>query len=272
MRDNPGDGTTASICNISPSDQAGQVDNLVTRIEKLEQTVAELVAADISANQLSDLSQQAGWITGVTYLGTEGWTQTPAGTLIPPTGLALTTLINGFGVGVQSSGFAGGAVGIDGIKYVYGGYLTDIASGGTHYLHVSSALSSLAELGDTTLAAGDVHNSTYTGWRTTDDAAANFIVIADVEIIAGTAPPSSGWVTLSLQRTRVVGTIHTNFSHGSCEFPVGTFGGDDANSFSLIGYTKLNNLVAEGFQFSIKNNTDGDVQINSLLCTFIKVS
>ena len=171
---------------------------------------------------------------------------------------------------VPASG--GGAVNIDGIKYVYGGYLTDIASGGTHYLHVSSALSSLAELGDTTLAAGDVHNSTYTGWRTTDDAAANFIVIADVEIIAGTAPPSSGWVTLSLQRTRVVGTIHTNFSHGSCEFPVGTFGGDDANSFSLIGYTKLNNLVAEGFQFSIKNNTDGDVQINSLLCTFIKVS
>ena len=80
------------ICAVSPSDMVGQVDNLLSRIEALEQAVAELQSQNVSAIQLSDLSQSGGWLYDVTYLGMPGWTQTAAGTLIPPPGVSLSSL------------------------------------------------------------------------------------------------------------------------------------------------------------------------------------
>jgi hypothetical protein len=87
-----GGGSASSVCSISPSDMAGQIDNLLERIEALEQAVAELTAANITATQLSDISENGGWIYNVTYMGIEGWIQTPNGTLIPPSGVSLSTL------------------------------------------------------------------------------------------------------------------------------------------------------------------------------------
>jgi len=81
------------ICSISPSDMMGQLDNMLSRIEDLEKTIAELKASNTEAIQLSDLSQSAGWIYDVTYMGTAGWTQTPAGTLIPPVGFTVSEIL-----------------------------------------------------------------------------------------------------------------------------------------------------------------------------------
>lgn len=55
----PGNG----ICWISPSDLAGQVFNLMSRIAQLESDVALLKAANVTANQTSDLSGDLGNVT-----------------------------------------------------------------------------------------------------------------------------------------------------------------------------------------------------------------
>lgn len=84
--------TDSGVCAISPSDLVGYTGNALNRLKELEQRVAELEAKNTEVNQLSDLSQQVGWVGGITYLGTAGWTQTAAGTLIPPPGVSLSTL------------------------------------------------------------------------------------------------------------------------------------------------------------------------------------
>ncbi len=85
-------GTAGSVCALTPSDQAQVVDNLIARIESLETAVMQLLTANIKANQLSDLSQQVGWVGNITYMGQPGWTQTEYGTLIPPAGMSLSSL------------------------------------------------------------------------------------------------------------------------------------------------------------------------------------
>lgn len=81
--------TDTGVCAISPPELVGYTGNALNRITALEQRVAELEAGNVEANQLSDLSQQVGWVGGVTYLGVEGWIQTEYGTLIPPAGFTL---------------------------------------------------------------------------------------------------------------------------------------------------------------------------------------
>lgn len=90
----PGDGggSTPQICAVSPSDQAGQIDNILSRLDALENAISQLATTNVTASQLSDISQQIGWVYGVTYMGVEGWTQTAAGTLIPPAGVSLSSL------------------------------------------------------------------------------------------------------------------------------------------------------------------------------------
>jgi hypothetical protein len=85
-----GGGSTGFNCRISPADEVAVIENLLDRIKDLEADVARLKSGVVEANQLSDLSQQVGWVTGVTYMGTEGWTRTAAGTLIPPAGWSLS--------------------------------------------------------------------------------------------------------------------------------------------------------------------------------------
>lgn len=75
-------------CWVSPSDQAGQIDNILDRLKKVEDLVALLTGANLSVGQLSELSEQVGWVT-VDYLGQPGWIQTEYGTLIPPPGFSI---------------------------------------------------------------------------------------------------------------------------------------------------------------------------------------
>lgn len=83
-------GTAGSMCAISPSDQVGIIDNLLTRIEKLEFALSQVLGANLHANTLGDLSSQVGWVYGVEYMGIPGWIQTEYGTLIPPAGFTLS--------------------------------------------------------------------------------------------------------------------------------------------------------------------------------------
>jgi hypothetical protein len=86
----PGGGSANSVCAISPSDLVGTIDNLISRIEKLESTLSQVLGANLHSETLSELSQQVGWVYGVEYMGVPGWIQTEYGTLIPPPGFTLS--------------------------------------------------------------------------------------------------------------------------------------------------------------------------------------
>src|SRR5258706_1717580 len=90
--DTSGGGSTSNFCAPTPSDMEGQINNILSRLDALEKTVSEMQGADVTATQLSDFAAQVGWVYGVTYMGTPGWIQTEAGTLIPPPGLSLSSL------------------------------------------------------------------------------------------------------------------------------------------------------------------------------------
>jgi hypothetical protein len=82
-------GTAASVCAISPSDTVGVLNNFLTRIEKLEEIMMQIASANVLAGQISEISQQIGWMYGIEYLGQPGWAQTSYGTLVPPPGFTL---------------------------------------------------------------------------------------------------------------------------------------------------------------------------------------
>lgn len=84
-----GGGGLGQVCIPTNSDLAGAIDNLLARIEFLEKQLAIMLGENVEAGQLSDISQQVGWVHGITYAGIEGWTRTEAGTLIPPAGFSL---------------------------------------------------------------------------------------------------------------------------------------------------------------------------------------
>jgi hypothetical protein len=84
-------GTAGSICTISPEDTTAVLGNLISRIEKLEFNLSQILGANLHAEQLSDLSSQVGWVYGVEYMGVPGWIQTEYGTLIPPAGFTLSS-------------------------------------------------------------------------------------------------------------------------------------------------------------------------------------
>lgn len=81
------------ICDASPMDMQANIDNILTRLTALEDVVAQILSGDVDAVQLSDISTSAGWLYDVTYMGIPGWTQTPAGTLIPPSGFTVSEIL-----------------------------------------------------------------------------------------------------------------------------------------------------------------------------------
>lgn len=66
----------AEMCWVSPADQAGTIDNLMSRVAKLEETIALLTGGDVSANQLADITPKAGVLTDLTAVSSNaagGW-------------------------------------------------------------------------------------------------------------------------------------------------------------------------------------------------------
>jgi hypothetical protein len=100
----------SGVCSISPSDMAGQIDNILTRLENLEEVIAQLSTSNVNAIQLSDISESVGWVYDVEYMGIPGWTQTAAGTLIPPLGFTVSEILANAQAGQLATSGGGGGV------------------------------------------------------------------------------------------------------------------------------------------------------------------
>lgn len=271
MAVDPGDiSGDSGICSLSPADMAGALDNIITRLAAVENALIALLSTNIEAEQLSDISGDLGWIYNVTYLGIEGWTQTPAGTLIPPAGwTGLSTLANDL-LEWQLSG-GGGNVNIDGIMSVYGSdFGTDIASSSNKFFHVNSTLTAYVDLGDAKLSEGSVASGARTGW-VPDTQGTSYIVIAEWELYDGSSAPTSGFVQAVNYRTRTGSSTATHIGDSTQTWH-DPAGGSWPVYVQCISSTDIGSSNPEGFEFRIYNRTDGDIQINNLKCTFIKVS
>ena len=127
---NPGGGGSTEICNVSPSDQAGQINNILDRLTNCEIAIAKLAGLDVSATNASDMVASLGTITNGTIImpdnSVSGWTNS-----IPPgdfTGSiisngVITTWTDGV-VSFEVLSTGGGGVTVGG----GGGGLTDVAS------------------------------------------------------------------------------------------------------------------------------------------------
>jgi hypothetical protein len=79
-----------AMCWVSPADEKGNIDNLSTRVARLEEIIALLTGMDISALQLSDITAKAGVLQNLAATASNaagGWTT--SGTF---TGTAISTL------------------------------------------------------------------------------------------------------------------------------------------------------------------------------------
>lgn len=84
----PSGGLAGGLCLVSPSDQAGMIDNLVSRVAYLEQVVSLILGHDITAGTLSEITDQLGTVTNATLINAaNGWTTD--GTF---SGVAISTL------------------------------------------------------------------------------------------------------------------------------------------------------------------------------------
>lgn len=55
-----GGGSTTNFCSTNPADQVGSIDNILSRLTAIETILSMLLGTDITAIQLSDISQDAG--------------------------------------------------------------------------------------------------------------------------------------------------------------------------------------------------------------------
>ncbi len=150
----------SGVCAISPSDLVGYTGNALNRIKDLEQRVAELEAANVQVNQLSDLSQQVGWVGGITYAGTAGWTQTEYGTLIPPAGFYIGNVIPGYHAGFYD------ATGTLQLGFGTDGTLSGASYPGSNYVTFNTLTGSPG--GNMTLGAISITNGSFYTWDGTD--------------------------------------------------------------------------------------------------------
>ncbi len=63
--DSGGGGSTTSICVPTPFDQQQTIDNILARLTNIEQILSQLLGVDITTIQLSDITQNAGNLTGL---------------------------------------------------------------------------------------------------------------------------------------------------------------------------------------------------------------
>jgi len=267
MADWPGEGGTlggTQICNVSPSDSAGTIDNLKQRVEKLENTVAQILSGNVEALQLSDIAASLGWVTDVTYLGTDGFTLTPAGTLIPPTGwTGLSSVIDGLsGLSLYSGGNSVGGFNTLSV-YNYDWYGIDIGAGGGGYIHPYQIPSDWPASGDTGLYEGTAGGDT--AWIR--DSMADFLIFIYAQINAGTTNPTYGFTRCAVTRQEVggsnwfVGDVNTDVD------PTGVY----PTYINGVVPAKISKDAVDGFKFRIYNRTDGDIWVNKFIVTFMQI-
>lgn len=59
-----GGGSTTNFCSTNPADQVANIDNILSRLTAIETILSQLLGTDITAIQLSDISQDLGTILG----------------------------------------------------------------------------------------------------------------------------------------------------------------------------------------------------------------
>jgi len=151
--------------------------------------------------------------------------------------------------------------------FVTGGSTTDIAAGSDAFMHPQSTLSTGVDYGNVILHSGSVAGGARLGWVAQQTS--RYIIIADFFFNSGTSAPTDGWVTGFLYRSRVSSGVLSYFAQQSFHVPSGGFT-SDVTGFSLVGTTKINaNDLSEGFEFRLRNYSDGDIVWTALYVTFI---
>lgn len=101
-----GGGTTSSVCSISPSDEKAILGNLNNRVSDIERFLSQLVAADVHANNLAELSTDLGNVLNGTlmlpYSPNSPWAG-PGGTIPVPDGYT-GSVINGNVISMWNNG------------------------------------------------------------------------------------------------------------------------------------------------------------------------
>lgn len=98
-----GSASVGGTCWIGGADESGQIQALTRRVADLERQIGLLLGGDVQTGQLSYISSQIGWVHGVSFMGSTGWTRTEYGTLIPPPGFSLVgSGLLGSGSGMQA--------------------------------------------------------------------------------------------------------------------------------------------------------------------------
>lgn len=89
-----GGGTTTSVCTPSPSDDLAITQNLIKRISDIERFLAQLVGADVYANNLSELATNIGNILNgtITLPGSGNSPYGPGGSIPVPDGFNGTVI------------------------------------------------------------------------------------------------------------------------------------------------------------------------------------
>src|SRR5690349_20191258 len=64
-----GGGSTSSVCAITPADERAYFDNIAERLTRIETILSQLLGSDVTAIQLSDITQDMGTILGGTLGG-----------------------------------------------------------------------------------------------------------------------------------------------------------------------------------------------------------
>lgn len=193
-------GGSQPFCAISPSDLVAINENWLSRIEALEKAVSTLLAVNVSAGQLSDISQQIGVVENVTYMGVAGWTQTEAGTLIPPAGWSLTT--SGF---LMSDGNVYQGVSVDSDGVIQFGFTQNGTIAGT-MPDLWGGFSNVAVYFTDVIYASAVGNFSATGtWKTSETIDPSGLVNVYSSQLLKVA--QSGWymITLGASMTAVWG-------------------------------------------------------------------
>ena len=248
----PGTGGGTTDCDVSPTDVLGQISNILNRLQACEAALASIFGTNVEALQLSDISNDLGWIYNVTYLGEEGWTQTPAGTLIPPPGWGgLSSIIDGQSGTIVSSG--GGRIALQ--RRSAASASADFS--GIFYITVNTDMPSDD---DVTYIGGDYFTpgtdpSGNAGWEC--EVAGVYRVNGNITVTEGTTSVTDGRIHGRILKKD---SIYTAFAMQTIGVPPEGLPSPNIAVFNLNGEILLD--VGDFINLSISNNTDGDLKIS----------